>query len=194
MLRKTISQTFLPAIATMLCACAPAQAANFHFGFTIPVGRPLVRPVYPVCPVPVYVAPRVVHHTVHYSAADTLIHEIQHDLNDIETLLYKSPYTELHQLSRCIKNNWRSWVSNYRRAFGLNRHELEALSDELRDIRFVLRRVRNTTVQLCHYEYSQVLTALADIADILTSYRIRTSDVRDITMYLSQIQRILATV
>lgn len=197
MLNKPISYKFIPALATMLCACAPAQALNFHFGVDFPIGRPVVRPVcpvYPIYPVPVYVAPRVVRPC--YAVTDSLIHEIQHDLNGMHADLhhvYLDGDRDLTCISRTIKNSWSSWACGYRAAFGISRHELEAISDELREIRFDLRRLRNSARQLCPYEYSQLRNALIDLANVVGScHRYRTSDLRDVTLYVSQIRRILA--
>lgn len=196
MLNKPISYKFIPALATLLCACAPAQAGiNLHFGVDFPIGGPVIRPMRPVCPVypmPIYVAPRV------RPASDMLIAEIQHDLNAIHADLHSScfscdGYNDLINQSRCIKNNWTAWVRGYRYAFGVNRYDLEAVSDEVRDIRFEISRLRSVHVHLCHYEYNQVRSLLMNITDIVGScHRYRTSDLCDVTMYLSQIQRILA--
>ena len=196
MLNKPISYKFIPALATLLCVCAPVQAGiNLHFGVDFPIGGPVVRPMRPVCPVypmPVYVAPRV------RPASDMLIAEIQDDLNAIHADLRSSCFScdghaDLTSFSRTIKNNWTSWVRGYRYAFGINRYDLEALSDELHDIRFALSRLRRAHVHLCHYEYTQIASLLMNTADIVGScHRYRTSDLRDVTMYLSQIQRILA--
>lgn len=196
MLNKPISYKFIPAIATLLCACAPAQAGiNLHFGVDFPISGPIVRPMRPVCPVypvPVYVVPRV------RPASDMLIAEIQDDLNAIHADLHSSCFAcdghrDLTSFSRTIKNNWTSWARGYRNAFGINRYDLEALSDQVRDIRFEVSRLRSVHVHLCHYEYAQIRSLLMNSADIVGScHRYRTSDLRDVIMYLSQIQRILA--
>lgn len=188
MLNKPISYKFIPALATLLCACAPAQAVNFHIGFDFPIGRP-VRPVYPVYTVPVYVAPA----RPCYSVTDSLIGEIQHDFETLHRFMHKDCHGDLSCLSRTIKHNWVSWARGYRNAFGMSRYELETLSDELREIVYALRRAHSAKLSVCNYEYVELRTAMMNIADIVGScHRYRTSDLRDVTMYLSQIQRILA--
>lgn len=191
MLNKPISYKFIPALATMLCACAPAQAGvNFHIGLNLPVCTPVVHPACPVYSMSISRASRV------RPASDMLIADIQHDLNAIHADLHSSCFSydgerALTSFSRTVKHNWASWSRDYRHAFGMSRYDLEALSDEVREVRFELSRLRNAHIHLCHYEYVQIRSLLMNVADMITSHRLRSSDVRDLTISFSQIQRIL---
>ncbi len=191
MLDKPISYKFIPALATMLCACAPAQAGiNFHVGLNLPVCAPVVHPVCPVYSVSFSRAPRV------RPASDMLIADIQQDLNGIHADLHSSCFScdgerALTSFSRTVQHNWASWARDYRHAFGMSRYDLEALSDEVREVRFELSRLRNAHIHLCHYEFVQIRSLLMNVVDMITSHRLKSSDVRDLTISFSQIQRIL---
>lgn len=170
MLNKPISYKFIPAIATLLCVGASVQAGiNVHFGVDFPLCGPVVRPVhpvYPVYPMPIYVAPRV------RPASDMLIAEIQDDLNAIHADLHSSCFAIdgeicLTNFSRSIKNNWTSWAHASRYHYGISRHDLEAISDDVREIRFQVKRLRTAHRHLCYYEYAQLKAVMTNLAHTL---------------------------
>lgn len=187
---KEVSYKFIPALATLLCAC-PAQGVNVHVGFNFPIGRPaLVRPVYPIYTVPVHpvcVVPAV------RPCHSALIHDIKHDFEAVHCLMH-SVCADLCTFSRTIKHNWSYWARSYDNAYGMHRRDLEAIQDELPDILFDLRRIHAARVPLCPYQHHDLRRALVNLADIMSSGRRRSSDINDVIMYLSQIQRILVTI
>jgi hypothetical protein len=133
---------------------------------------------------------------VRSTSVDTLIGEIEHDLRDIHAELHHSPYADMCRLSRTIKNGWYPWIRGYIKVFGISVRDLEAIADEVRDVRFELKRIQRERRLLLAYELNRVRETAARLADIVGSYHhtYRTSDLRDVICYFSEIRRILAAV
>lgn len=196
MIKKSIVYTFIPAVATMLCAC-PAQAFNWGISLNVP----LVSRSYHCTPTPSVSfgftsGPKTV--CSHESGVTKLLEATERNLCEATDSMYHSCVSDFHHLEpymHAICNSWFSWARGYVRAYGIHRSELEEVRETTAKIAYHVRRLERSSFYLSAYEYNQLADSLSAIAHIVT----RTSyyscdDMHTVAMHLRHIKRILADI
>lgn len=196
MIKKSISYKFIPAVATMLCACS-VQAFNWGISLNLPlVARPYHCAPSPSVSFGFTSGPKVV--CFHESGVTKLLEATERNLCDSTESMYHSCVSDFRNLERYmhdICNNWFSWARGYVRAYGIYRSELEEVRETTAKIAHYFRRLERSSLYLSTYEYTQLEESLSSVACIVTrTSHYSCNDMHSVSMHLRQIKRILADI